>query len=346
MGKIITLLLLVGFPIHAEIMESKVTEGTLTPATPPKPVDRMEGSKAAAKAAAAGAALGKVNCMMMMNEARKKDDKMMMMLAQQQCQQASELEKSAQENDKGRKALSMDDVPKQAKFEAGKFELKESSVKEEKLSFDDTVARAEPTATSEIELPEAFIPDLSKPAEPVGDLLNQVADTARPPATALAPVAAGKLEMDDSAKPINTAPMMGSVGGLPQNSRMESSGADGANDSDAATGKQPARGIASDPGPGLAASGDSERSDSSKGNGEEAFDALMAELMGDQAEGEGYEIAGGQVLDGSSGAATNRANIFEYAAIRYARLVKETKTLGGPKSDAPPARAIARAANP
>jgi hypothetical protein len=73
----------------------------------------------------------------------------------------------------------------------------------------------------------------------------------------------------------------------------------------------------------------------------------MSQLMGDPADGESLEGAGGQMWignDNPSGA--ERANIFEYATLRYYKLKSEDKRLGpAPKAPgAPPAdRALASA---
>lgn len=336
---------------YAETAELKATEGKLTPAEPPKLQDRMEGSKAAATAAAAGAASGKVNCLMLTGQANQEEDKnkkmLLMFMANQQCQQASALEQSAKQNDSSRKALSMSDVPKQAKFEAGTTSLETGSVKEVQIDFDENA----PTRTSLLDTSDLAPPaNTSSPGgksetKPEMSPQEGVNAQASPPAQTLNPIEKGKVGFDDSAKDA-LVPQLGMGMPLPT-----SPGKPDSNNSaptatppslESAPGRR--RAIASDAGVGSGA----ESSDRGAGaSGDEAMDALMSQLMGPDggpAE-EGTAQVGGQMWVGNDFPATEsseRVNIFEYATVRYSKLKTDDKRLGGKPIAAAP-RALASA---
>ncbi len=337
--QIFVLLTLIAGSLRAE--DAKVTDGKMTPSQAPQQQDRMMGSKAAAKAAAAGAAMGKVNCMMMMKEAMKEADKqtkmMMMMVASQQCMQASELEKSAAENDKGRKELSQADIPKQAKFEAGKMEL-QGEIKEAKITFDDNAPSRAPgeSPADEIAIAPTFKPDLNAnkgaPVAAEGEPKEKLQAQATPPATPLDPIDKGKLQFDDSQKNAGL-PLTSGAGFMPlPNTSMGSQGGGSSNAgaTQVAAEEGPSRGgrrsgISSEAGP--SASGGSDAGERG-GKGEEAFDALMSQLMGEPGDGESLEGGAGQMWNGGDAAPAERANIFEYATLRFSKLKTEDKRLG------------------
>ncbi len=346
--------------VPARADELKTTqEGTITPAKPPKPQDRGEASKAAAAAAAAGAAKGQVNCMMMMNEARKESGQskiMMMMLASQQCAQASQLQMSATQNSKSQKELSSNDIPTPATFTAGKTELQADKVKETTLSFDENAPSRALVDKGEIPVEAPIVADLG-PKKPVADPQTPAAAKPEVPSSTLPPLKPGSLQFDDSNK--NPAgPVNASAGSMPfgmgSQPTPQSSG----------TGKQDSASVASVSGEagdlpapkrrsrgsapesfGTGGGGGSE--DGGGKGGDEALDALMAQLGGAPPE-EMAEGGPGQMWSGADAPTTNpadRANIFEYATVRFTKLTSD-KRLGGPPEPAKaPERSLASAKN-
>lgn len=337
--------------VRGETSELKVTDGTLKmPEMPAANSDRSQRSKAAAAAAAAGAAQSNLNCIRMMDEASKTDNSstklMMMAVAGQQCSQAQQMQKSASENDKTTKALSAADIPKPASFTAGKTELKTSTTEEKLLSFDEN---APGRALNMPELPEGgvLVPNFNggkKPAEPS----EQVAQMPQAPPTTLAPIKPGSLQFDDSEKsPL--APMNASLMPAAIPVSQNATNADGKKETAALS----AASSATELGRGSLRSRSSATeavgvggggSDEGRRGGDETFDALMAQLNPGGTEPEPTADAfGPQVVAGSdptSPSAAERANIFEYAAIRYQKLGSD-KRLGGTLPAKAPHRSLA-----
>ena len=80
------------------------------------------------------------------------------------------------------------------------------------------------------------------------------------------------------------------------------------------------------------------------GKGEAAFDALMTQLMGGDVPGEEFADPSGIQVWTPGAEVGERANIFEYATLRYRRLSLEDKRLGGtPPLPATADRALASA---
>jgi hypothetical protein len=359
--RILTLLifsaLLFTAPLRADELKS-TKEGTITAAKMPKPQDRGEASKAAAAAAAAGAAKGQVNCMMMMNEARKESGQnktMMMMLASQQCAQATQLQISAMQNNKSQKELSASDIPTPATFTAGKTELDPGKVKETALTFDEAAPSRGLVDKGEIPVEAPIVADLG-PKKPVTDPQQGAAAKPDAPASTLPPLKPGSIQFDESGK--NPAvPVNASAGSMPfgmGNTSNPTTGGLGKQDSTSTSSiareadentptKRRSRGAATESF-GMGGGG----ADNSSGGtgGDEALDALMAQLGGAPPE-EMLESAPGQMWSGADAPANNpvdRANIFEYATVRFTRLTTDRR-LGGPSEVKAPERSLASVKN-
>ncbi len=346
------ILLFTGTHAFGETAELKATAGKLTPAEPPKLQDRMEGSKAAAAAAAAGAATGKVNCFRLMNEARLEEDKskkmFLTLMANQQCEQASALEQSAKQNDSSRKALTMNDIPKQAKFEAGTTNLETSSVKEVQIEMNDN-APSRPVAATEGESSASSNGDGSGAktvAKPDALTTQGINAQASPPPSPLNPIAREKVGFDESSKNPGATTGLGAVSQLTTNGSAKNETGTAATPITNETAPSRRRAIATDGGVGVGAEGGDKNSTAS---GDETMDALMAQLMGPEAtpEEEGAELSAGQVWNGSDiprTGAGEKVNIFEYASVRYFKLKNDDKRLGGAQQQPPkPARSLASA---
>jgi hypothetical protein len=351
-----------------DMQEAKITEGKIKAAEPPKQMDRMEGSKAAAKAAAAGAAQSKIACMQTMQDAMKEKDKttkaLLMMAANQQCQQANEMEKSAAENDKGRKSLSQDDIPKQAQYEAGKFELTDSKVKETILTLDDKPKAKDDSSKKDDSIPvaEAFQPELmiagkdpGKGNGPEKENLEKVSALPEGPKTQLKPIDQNAIGFNDDKNkglsPVTAPTAMGGMGAFNGGAKTvaEASQEKGVEKSDSskektARAKEGSGSGQASEGGGESSSGNSS-SESGGGSGQ-SMDALMAQLMGGSPEGASMGFASGQdvlILPKEKESEGERANLFEYAAYRFQKLANEDGRVRKKiaPSELPPVRAIA-----
>ncbi|MBY0370023.1 hypothetical protein K2X33_05010 [bacterium] len=308
----------------------EVTDGKMQAAEQPPPQqDRAQGSKAAAKAAASGAMMGKIQCMMLMDKARKTQDSgdsaLMMMMASQQCQQAQEMQKSAEENDKSNKQVSAADIPKQAQYTAGKSELKDSDVKEERISFDDNA----PERTS-VDPGDLVNPPAAPAAKTVADQETEspAGVTASPGLLkgTLNPIEKNAVKFDDSEKNGMAAANNGMpFGMLPSGNataKTDVPGAASAAEEKEAVAKTK-RGSASE-----AASAAAGGEESPAPTGDATLDELMAQLMGSP-EGDMEFISLAEPLDhgGAAPAEDPGANIFEYASLRFGKLT-QAKRLG------------------
>ena len=326
----------------------KTTESKFTEAQAAQPQeDRAQKSKAASKAAAAGAALGKVQCMMMMDKARKAQDSgdsaLLMMMANQQCQQADQLQKSSEENDKGSKSVSAADIPKQAKFEAGKAELEKSDVKEERIAFDEQATNPRKALSAgDISVPDVTAPAFNTPSAAANETENQSGVTGTPTGnvTTLNPIEKNALGYEDTSKNNVSGLTPSGLGlGLPNaNAVPKQDGVATTADTSGGQAVPKRRGASSEEG--TVAGGGGEEAPAP--TGDPAMDALMAQLMGGSPEDLDFGMSPGALEVGSApGAESPQANIFEYASIRYMRLHHDAKRLG--KDAKQPDRALSSA---
>jgi len=157
----------------------------------------------------------------------------------------------------------------------------------------------------------------------------------------LNPIEKGALGFDESGKPTDGVLTGGlGLGGLPSSgSTLSKNDLTGAPTSTGeAVAKTFAAQSAAAPSPegGEGAAG----SDAPAPSGDPTLDELMAQLMGGPQENE-MEFAGlGEAIETGGSAPEDRANIFEYASLRYLKLQNENKRLGPEAKKAAPPRAI------
>ncbi len=314
-----------------------------------KPADRQKSTAMAKAMALGGMAQSMIMCMQMQQEAQKQKDStdkaMMMMMANQACQQAAEMGKAAAEADKGQKAVSQEDIPKQSQLKMSAQKMPEGSAKEDtsamsgyKIINDEEATKAEPLPSGNAVLPDLGVGDEEKKT------VAKVAAEATPEAE--------QKEIPDLGKSVpgvipgervsmNETDKNGFGGGMPMGPNLA-----GLGPNLAATGKSPAeeaknlkgeagsaeearntKGGAMETGDGGGGGGGG----SSGGGGEKGndpFEAMLAQLLGGPPGEEGGGGSGEDIVMAPRGEG-KPPHIFEYASFRFGKLVDQKRLKNG-----------------
>ncbi len=307
---------------------------TFVPGAPPAPTqDRMKSQVAAKAMGMAAAAQQKIACFNMMNESMKEENKknqgLMMAMAQQMCAQADQSMASAMKNDEGIKQVSAADIPKMAEMKIAPVTLGKDKIKEAEIptiTFNDEATKGSglvefPTAAPAVAAakPEAGEQVFNKPSttDDLKDPVTQFTQRSKLDAINRNPASVpseGEKGIAGSQPGLGFGG--GGVAGLPAKGGSGGNDAPTISDSESLASSRKRGGVIT-AGTGGEGGGAAEKSGS-------GFDlsALMEQMMGGPAAGEGG--GGLEVITLNTQAPEEKPpNLFEYASFRYHQLSTE-----------------------
>ncbi len=320
---------------------------TVSQFTPPKPADRQKSSAMAKAMALGGQAQSMIMCMQMQQEALKAkssgDKMMMLMMANQACQQSAEMGKAAAEADKGQKAVSQDDIPKQSVVTIEGQQLPSGSAKEDTsaLASYKAITTDEPTKSEDPTVAKPVLPDLgttdpkvTKKADVAQTDPKPVTEAPNLPKSVPSLIKSGSVSMNDSDKKDGLGPTNqglgpnagGAVPGLAGNGKSPADEAKNVKTGGALTeaeGREKAK-ATTEAGEGSGGGGGS----SSGEKGADPFEAMLAQLMGGPPPAEGGPLAGEEIELIPNRENTKPPNIFEYATFRLQKLGDQKRLRG------------------
>jgi len=291
---------------------------------------------------------------MAMKEPNQTNKMMMMMMAQQSCDSSDASKKAAEENDKNRKLISQEDVPKMQKLKAKPLPLDfgQSKGTDETQNLDAfKVKLDESFASNNDSIPTTSSTDLAAALSAAGvrtevvsanDLANaarEAEDSSAPAPKGLSTSALQGIANADGKSPANGDDVKSAgPGNGPGGIASLGGGGGGAAGAGSADGKTAsANGVpvatsdrkANRETDGGAGGGGGGGESAPKSGGNEAFDALLAQMLGGPpaaSEENGFN-AGETVGMGAAGKSVPTTNIFEYASLRFKRLSTTNRVL-------------------
>jgi hypothetical protein len=296
---------------------------------------------------------------MAMQEPNPQTKMMMFMMAQQSCDSSEASKKAAEENEKNRKLISQEDVPKMQKLKASGMPLDYGTSKapDETQNLDAFRVKLDENAPRN----DDAIP-VSNPASLVAALGGGPDGRSEVVSTKELAEAAREKTAGSSGASVSALPGIPSGNGAQRNDGRDNAGggagvgmmamgggggnAAGANAADGSKSAAPDGAAAAPPARGKSRETNAGAGASSGGGGEapakgssDAFEALLAQMLGPPPEAEVNGFNAGETVSMTEQTAKGppTTNIFEYATLRYRRLGQTQRVVAAARSRGEPA---------